>query len=189
MKIFIVMLSVVLMGCSLAPVRAAPEFTLAQDMYVVADITKSTSDYMCNVAPNSSTVLISSDGGSIKHARLSGLCAKRKGIKFVVVKAHSAAPFMTMYSDSVCMLEGTNIGVHSPYLPNKKIDIETLRQVLASMAYSLYTEAGYSEENVAYLTGAMFLTPSSVLSTIPNSTFESLLGYRYKGNCMEAAGL
>lgn len=160
-------------------------FVLSKDTYVVNNITKETSEYLCLKAKVGDTIIVNSRGGSVYHANVSGKCINDKGIKVVVVYAMSAAPFLSMYSKNICTFDATMIGVHSPYIPNVEQTGNQLRNGIIYLVGPVTLTEGYDIEDMMFLSGVMVVTPSSTMSSIPILKYNEILGKRNTYNCQD----
>ena len=175
-----VLLSVLIASCSSAQADQNPDvgFVLSKDTYVVNNITKETSEYLCLKAKVGDTIIVNSRGGSVYHANVSGKCINDKGIKVVVVYAMSAAPFLSMYSKNICTFDSTMIGVHSPYIPNVELPDNQLRKAIIDLVVPVTLTEGYNLEDTLFLAGVIIITRSSTMSSIPILKYNEILGKR-----------
>lgn len=154
--------------------------------YVVEDISDNTTKLVCGdeVKPGD-TIVIASNGGVVNAAYETGICIRDKGIKLQVMKAVSAAPYLVLFSDNVCMLDTVDLAVHTPYFDINNVTLEETREVMLSIIGTLVREAKIPLPVALELAAYMFLTPSKELRRIPSSVYIRMLGDKYKGQCID----
>lgn len=129
------------------------------------------------------TITVLSNGGELKEAHLAGKCIRDKKIKLVIMKALSAASYLSLFSDDVCLLSSSDIGTHTPYLDPKNVKVEETRDILRAVFMTLVDDAKIEAKHSLQYVGFMFLIPSTEMGSIPHEMFIEILGNKYKGVC------
>lgn len=152
--------------------------------YVLEEINNESSQHVCSSAVKvGSTITVLSNGGELKEAHLAGKCIRDKKIKLVVMKALSAASYLSLFSDDVCLLSSSDIGTHTPYLDPMNVKVGETRDILRVVFMTLVDDAKIEAKHSLQYVGFMFLIPSTEMGSIPHEMFIEILGNKYKGVC------
>lgn len=175
----IVWLSLVLIVCS--------AFVEGKEIYIGDIELDVTAHNVCNALEDGDVVVLRTNGGSVDEGHALVECIRDKDVILKVVKAYSAGVFVVFGAKKVCLATGVSVGTHSPYSvwPNgniRELSVREVRNSLARWGKNLIKQ-GYAIEDVFYLLGLTFMTPSEEMSRIRVSTLKRVLGDRYLGNC------
>jgi hypothetical protein len=129
------------------------------------------------------TITVLSNGGELKEAHLADKCIRDKKIKLVIMKALSAASYLSLFSDDVCLLSSSDIGTHTPYLDPRNVKVDETRDILRAVFMTLVDDAKIEAKHSLQYVGFMFLIPSTEMGSIPHEMFIEILGNKYKGVC------
>lgn len=152
--------------------------------YVLENINVSSKDVICSDKVGiGSTVTILSNGGELSEAYLAGKCIRDKKVKLVVMKALSAASYLVLFSDNVCLLSSSDVGTHTPYLDPNNVKIDETRGILRSLFLTLVDDAKITPQHALQYIGFMILIPSIEMGSIPSEIYIEMLGDKYKGMC------
>ena len=152
--------------------------------YILQDVDEETTTYICSdkVKPNS-TIVVLSNGGLLREAYNIGICLRDKNIKLKVMKAYSAAPYMVLFSNDVCMYPSTDIGAHTPSTDKGAASLSEVRDVLKAVAGTLINDAGIKQSVALEMIAYMIVTPYDGMGMIPFNEYTRMLGDKYKGVC------
>lgn len=152
--------------------------------YVLETIDTASKDEICgDKVKVGDTITVLSNGGELKEAHLAGKCIRDKKVKLVVMKALSAASYLSLFSDDVCILSSSDIGTHTPYLDPKNVKVDETRDILRAVFMTLVDDAKIEAKHSLQYVGFMFLIPSTEMGSIPHEMFIEILGNKYKGIC------
>lgn len=152
--------------------------------YVLETIDTISKDEICGDRVKvGDTITVLSNGGELNEAHLAGKCIRDKKVKLVVMKALSAASYLSLFSDDVCLLSSSDIGSHTPYLDPKNVKVDETRDILRAVFMTLVDDAKIEAKYSLQYVGFMFLIPSTEMGSIPHEMFIEILGNKYKGVC------
>tara|TARA_R110002020_G_scaffold392524_2_gene602806 strand:+ start:865 stop:1365 length:501 start_codon:yes stop_codon:yes gene_type:complete len=154
----------------------------ANALYVLGDINQESKEKVCSL-PKGDTVVLASDGGSVREAFIIGDCMKELQLKLVVVEAYSAAPLLGMLSPDVCIAKGAKIGLHAMSktdgtVMSKEEHLEVHRGLVRALLRN-----GIPWDKAILIGGIMVMTPHEQLYYISDEDYANLLGDNFKGFC------
>ena len=142
---------------------------------------------MCRTIEDGDVIVLQTNGGSVNEGHALVECIRSKDVTVKVVRANSAGIFVVFGAKKVCLTTRVEVGTHTPYAvwPDGSMLTLTMKEVRRSVAMwgKQLIKQGYPMEDVMYLLGMTFLTPSEEMTSIHKSTVQRILGARYIGEC------
>ena len=154
----------------------------------VHNITESTT--FCKLLEDGDTVVLRSNGGSVKAAWEMVDCIRSKYVSIRVERAYSAATFLALAGREVCLKSYARLGFHSAYAINLltgntvNLSVKKLRS-LSRIVYYRMLDQGYSKQTTLYVIGLTFMTPSENISVLRFDEIKEILDHRFTGKCNE----
>ena len=152
----------------------------------IHDITESST--ICTLLEDGDTIVLRSNGGSVRAAWAIVDCIRSKYVNIRVERAFSAATFIVLAGREVCLTRHARLGFHSPYkvnaLTGEMIDLSVQRlRALSRITYYRMLDQGYSKQVALYIIGLTFMTPSESINVLRFDAIKDLLGHRFVGEC------
>ncbi len=146
-----------------------------------------TANNICPTLEDGDTLTVRSAGGSVSEARKLVACLRKKDVTVRIKAAYSAATFIVLGSNRVCLYPQARVGFHSPHSidgggDRVTLGVNELRRYFAMIGQDMLRQ-GYSTEDTLFIIGLTFMTPSTKMSVIPNGILTNMLKGRFVGVC------